>query len=120
MPYVFYDLPADSSELETYHGYQISRLVQEPRGGTVKRPALSLPNGEGPSAPPAELILQGPRRPWFEPVLARMQAPAGRTMARRVSSRAWCMRGFISARALAGYLTVPSLCFTLVWLIGRI
>ena len=112
MPYVFYDLPADSSELETYNGYHVSRIVHEPRGGVVK--------SEDPAAPPAELILQGPRRPWFEPVLARMQAPAGRTMARRVSSRAWCMRGFISAKALAGYLTVPSLCFTLVWLIGRI
>jgi hypothetical protein len=110
MAYVFYDLPADSSELETYHGYQVSRVVAEPRGGAVKREDLF--------APPAELVLQGKRRPWFEPVVARMNATPG--MARRVPTRAWCTRGFFSAKALASYLCVPSLCFLMVWIIGRI
>jgi len=112
MPYVFYDLPADSAELETFNGYQVTRLVHEPRGGTVRKPDLN--------APPAELILQGPRRPWFEPAISRMKAPPARTMARRSPSRAWCTRGFISAKAVASLLCVPCLSFALVWLIGRI
>ncbi|MCA8914206.1 MAG: hypothetical protein KDB90_02250 [Planctomycetes bacterium] len=112
MPYVFYDLPADSAELETYNGYQVSRIVHKAGGSLVKRP--------DPSAPPAELILQGPRRPWFEPVLARMPATPGRSMVRRSPSRAWCTRGFISARALASLLCVPSFCFAIGWLMGRI
>ena len=110
MPYIFYDLPADSSELETVHGYQVSRIAYRASGGPVKRePAF---------APPAELILEGPRRPWFEPAMARVQPAPG--MARRAPTRAWTTRGFISTRALAGYVCVPSLCFTLVWLMGHI
>lgn len=112
MPYVFYDLPADSSELETFNGYQVSRIVTRAEGGPVA-PAVD------PFEPAPELVLEGPRRPWFEPVLARMKTPA-KGMARRVPTRAWCMRGFMTPRAIASYLSVPSLCFTLVWLIGRI
>jgi hypothetical protein len=110
MPYVFYDLPADSSELETFNGYQVSRIVTRAEGGPVA-PAVD------PFEPAPELVLEGSRRPWFEPVLSR--APAKMGMARRVPTRAWCMRGFMTPRAVASYLSVPSLCFTLVWLLGR-
>ncbi|MCB9893228.1 MAG: hypothetical protein H6839_02115 [Planctomycetes bacterium] len=112
MPYVFYDLPADSSELETFNGYHVSRLVHKAQGCKVKRPE--------PFAPPAELVLQATRRPWFEPALSRMRpAPAARSMARRAPTRAWCTRGFISARTMAALLCTPCLSFALAWLMGR-
>jgi hypothetical protein len=108
MAYVFTDLPADSADLETYRGYHVARVVATPRGGRV--PRLSDP------AP--ELLLQGGRRPWYEPAL--MRAPALRGLARKVPTRAWCLRGFVTWRQAASLLSVPSLCFAMVWLIGHV
>jgi hypothetical protein len=111
MAYVFYDLPADSADLETFNGYHVSRVVARAGGGPVKK--------EDPWAPAEELTLEGRRQPWFAPALRRARRVAPATMARRVPSRAWCLPGFVNARQAASLLSVPSVCFVLVWLIGR-
>jgi hypothetical protein len=108
MAYVFTDLPADSSELETFKGYYVSRSVKSAHGGRVPRPW----------DPPTEFVLEGTRRPWFEPALMRAQSlPA---LARVARSRAWCMRGFVTWRQAASLVSVPSLCFIAIWLLGHV
>jgi hypothetical protein len=109
MAYVFYDLPADSADLETFNGYHVTHAATVARGGPAKK--------EDPFSPPEELVLSSHRQPWFAPAARRMRMSA--PLARRVPSRAWCLRGFISTREAASLLSVPSLCFLMVWLIGR-
>jgi hypothetical protein len=108
MGYVFLDLPADSSELETYRGYHVCRSVKSAHGGKVPHPF----------EPATELVLEGTRRPWYEPAL--MRAPAARGMVRKAPTRAWCIPGFVTWRQAAALLAVPSLCFAMVWSIPHL
>ena len=100
MPYVFYDLPADSADLETFNGYHVGRVFPQPRGGPVLRKDT-------------ELVLTYHRQPWFAPATVC----AGRTFKGYPRRR---LRGFMSPAQAASLLSVPSLCFIAIWLLGHV
>ncbi|MCA8911753.1 MAG: hypothetical protein KDB82_08610 [Planctomycetes bacterium] len=112
MPYVFYDLPADSSELETYNGYHVARAPKVAGGGPVKR--------EDPHAGPDELILHYPSMSTSFPPRSYTVRRASNALIRVAPGRRLTMGGFLTTPQLASLLSVPSLCFVLVWLIGRL
>lgn len=107
MPYVFTDLPADSSELETFKGYHVRRAPDEPFGGPVKPPDDA----------PEELVLsysarrRGPRKPvrWI-----RREEP------RSARCYPWRTRTMVGNGLLASWLLVPSFCFIAIWTLARL
>lgn len=113
MAYLFTGLPADSSELETLHGYAVARRGRKPVGAPLPPAAAYDPWQE-----PDELELSWTRESSARPVVAR---PVVAAVARRapLAARRFGIP-FPSTGALASLLIVPGLCFCLVWLIGRI
>lgn len=107
MPYVYLDAPADSSELDTYRGYQVSRLV--------------LRAGGGPQPPrdfigPDELVLDLPPAGSFAVVPAAAVIRRGR----RVPVQTRWQRPLVPNYLLASWMIVPALCGLMVWLVGHV
>ena len=115
MPYVFFDAPADSADLESLGGYQVARLVAEAKGGPVGPPCEPQPcTGELLlSYPPAQSYLPRPV------TVARAARPrsAGLLPASRAGRGRWTWK-LAPTSALASLLVVPGLCFMAVWLLG--
>lgn len=113
MGYVFTGLPADSSDLQTLHGYVVARRGTKPVGAPV---------------PPAQAY-----DPWQEPdelelayaaACARPEfhaRPVPISVPRRIKPNARRFgQAFPATSALASLIMVPTLCYGLVWLIGRL
>ena len=112
MAYVFLDLPADSADLETFDGYHVARSVSVAGGGPVKREDLS--------AQPTELILHHPSMTSAYPPRTYTVRRAASSLTRIAPGRPFSMGPFLTGPQLASLLSVPSLCFSLVWLLGKI
>ncbi|MBX3473124.1 MAG: hypothetical protein KF754_01935 [Planctomycetes bacterium] len=114
MAYVFVGLPADSSDLETLHGYVVARRGRKPVGA-----ALPPREAYDPWAEPDELELAYAAASYQRPAVAARPAAApaprrARPVARRFGNP------FPATGALASLLIVPGVCFGLVRLIGLI
>lgn len=107
MSYVYYDLPADSAELETFNGYYVARAPQEATGYAPERPDYTTG--------PDELRLS------LAPLEATMPVPLGERLSplRLVDHAPFKLGKFMSNLELAGMFVVPSLCFVTIWLIGH-
>jgi len=113
MGYVFTGLPADSSELETLHGYVVARRGRRPVGAPVPPPTAYDPWRE-----PDELELAYAAASRLRPAAARpKRAARARPAAPKIRRFGF---SFPATSALASMLIVPALCFGLVWLIGRV
>lgn len=116
MTTIFVDLPADSSDLATLHGYEVQVSVLEALGGPLDAPVQAAP--VDPWRAPPELNLgyaaassrsePAPRRAAMVDV-ARRHEPA-----RRFGDP------FPSSSLMFSLASVPFLCFALVWLIARL
>ncbi|MBZ0134748.1 MAG: hypothetical protein K8I27_00075 [Planctomycetes bacterium] len=107
MAYIFTDLPADSSELDTYNGYHVARTATIACGGPVRRDG------------PEELILtykgtSNNRRAQI-PTNQRSAKP----MTRVIPGRRHNPPKFVSNGQLASLAIVPCLCYVMVWMLGR-
>lgn len=114
MGYVFTGLPADSSDLETLHGYVVHRRGRKPVGASVPPPPAYDPWAEPDEL---ELAYAAACRNVALQVARAVAAPAARRFtpkARRFGA------AFPATSALASMLVVPALCFGLVWLLGRV
>lgn len=112
MAYIFTDLPADSSDLETFDGYQIARTATVARGGPCKQ--------EDPSAGPEELILSYPPGTGSYPHhVDRAVRRSVNAMTRVVPGRRYGPFKFMSNGQLASMAVVPTLCFLMVWIMGQ-
>lgn len=113
MGYVFTGLPADSSELETLHGYFVARRGTKPVGAPVPPAAAYDPWQE-----PDELELAYAAACNRPIVRAR---PTSVALPRRIKPKAGRFgHAFPATSALASMVIVPALCYGLVWLIGHI
>lgn len=111
MAYVFLDLPADSADLETYNGYHVARSARVASGGPVKR--------DDPTAGPNELLLHYPAPSGsYRPRSYTVQRAAN-ALTRFAPGKPFFMGRFLTAPQLASLVSVPGLCFALVWLIGK-
>lgn len=106
MPYVYLDAPADSADLDTYRGYQVSRLVLRSRGGPQPPRDFIGPDELVLDLPPASFtVVPQPtinRRGRVEPIHPRWQRP------------------LVPNYLVASWLIVPALCGLLVWLVGHV
>jgi hypothetical protein len=111
MPYVYLDAPADSSELDTYRGYQVSRLVLRAVGGPQPPRAFIGPD---------ELVLDLPPAGSFAVVPAATVVRRGR----RVPVQTRWQRPLVPNYLLASWLMVPALCGLICglmpWLVGHV
>ncbi|MBK8207463.1 MAG: hypothetical protein IPK87_11865 [Planctomycetes bacterium] len=101
MAYCFLDMPADSSDLDTFQGYFVARAPRVAKGGPIRRPSDELLL----NLPPA-----GSVRPYPEPVEYRR--------GKRVVVLARHQTPLAPNYLLASWLAVPALCGALVWMIG--
>lgn len=112
MAYIFTDLPADSSELETYNGYHVASAATVARGGPVKR--------EDPGEGPAELVLSYPSATRGYPkFLQRTVRRSTNAMTRVIPGRSIESHKFMTNGQLASFAVVPTLCYLMVWIIGQ-
>jgi len=116
MTTIFTDLPVDSSDLATLHGYEVEVLLMEPAGGPMDAPSQAAAE-ESWLAPPelnlgyssaATRMAPAPRRVL---VMDFGPAPHG---AQRFGEP------FPSNSLMLSLASVPFLCFALVWLIARL
>ena len=111
MAYIFTDLPADSSDLETFNGYHVARSATIPRGGPCKR--------EDPNAGPDELVLSYPSCTSGDPYIERSIRRSVNAMTRVMPGRSYGPFKFMTNGQLASMAVVPSLCFLMVWIMGQ-
>ena len=111
MAYIFTDLPADSSDLETYDGYHVARAATVARGGPVKR--------DDPGEEPSELILSYPSATRGEPYIDRTIRRSVNAMTRVGPGRRYGPHKFMTNGQLASFAVVPTLCYLMVWIIGQ-
>ncbi len=104
MAYCFLDMPADSADFDTFHGYFVARAPRVARGGTVRRPGDELVL----NLPPAGSLV-GFRA---EPLACLMRRGL------KVPVRATTQANMAPNYLLASWLGVPALCGALVWMIG--
>lgn len=114
MGWILTGLRADSSELQTLHGYFVQRRGAKPAGGPMPPQAAHDPWRE-----PDELVLgyarpQSHRPPVSKPILHPLASSRPAQSVRRLGSP------FPPNRVVASLFLVPALCGALVWLIGRL
>ena len=112
MAYIFTDLPADSSDLDTFDGYHIARTATIARGGPCKQ--------EDPSAGPEELILTYPSATRAYPrYLERTVRRSVNAMTRVMPGRRIGPYKFMTNGQMASMAVVPTLYFLMVWVLGQ-